>query len=88
MSVYVDEAPWPFGRMIMCHMIADTEEELHAMAEKVGLKRQWFQNDNYPHYDISMSKRVMAVENGAIEIGRITFVAIATAQRKAKESKP
>ncbi len=88
MSVYVDEAVWPFGRMMMCHMLADTEEELHAMASRIGIQRRWFQNDKYPHYDISKSKRVMAVENGAIEIGRITFVAIATAQRKAKESKP
>ena len=82
MSVYVDEAVWPFGRMMMCHMLADTEEELHAMASRIGIKRQWFQNDKYPHYDICKSKRAEAVSFGAIEINRRQFVDLAKSQRK------
>ena len=47
-------------------MTADTLEELHEMADKIGLKRSWFQgNSNTPHYDIAASKRVLALENGA-----------------------
>jgi hypothetical protein len=54
-----------FGRMIMCHMIADTEAELHAMAARIGVARRWYQGD---HYDIALSKRALAVAAGAREI--------------------
>jgi hypothetical protein len=66
MAVYVDNAKNGFRGMIMCHMVADTLEELHTMADTLGLKRAWFQGDNVPHYDLSTSKRVEAIRNGAI----------------------
>lgn len=65
MPVYVDSMRAPFGRMLMCHMIADTEAELHAMADRIGVARRWYQGD---HYDIAQSKRRLAVEAGAVEI--------------------
>jgi hypothetical protein len=65
MSVYVDDARHNYGRMIMCHMLADTEEELHAMADKICVSRRWYQKD---HYDICMAKRALARECGAINI--------------------
>lgn len=70
MSVYVDEPIWPFGRMLMCHMIGDTREELDRMADTIGVQRKWIQ---YPgttreHYDICKSKRVLAVKAGAVEV--------------------
>ena len=70
MSVYVDESLWPFGRMMMCHMFADTESELDAMADKIGVARKWKQNapKGFMHYDICKSKRVKAVVNGAVEL--------------------
>lgn len=52
-------------KYIMCHMIADTEDELHAMADRIGVNRKWFQGD---HYDIARSKRRRAVRFGAVEI--------------------
>ena len=65
MSVYVDDANIPFGRMIMCHMIADTEEELLAMADKIGVARKWIQRTPgkpwRTHFDICLAKRKMAV---------------------------
>ena len=70
MPVYVDAAIYPYGRMIMCHLMADTVEELHAMADKIGIQRKWFQNKSTPHYDICKSKRAAAILNGAIEIDR------------------
>ncbi len=68
MSVYVDDMRARFGRLIMCHMIADADDELHAMAERIGVARKWFQGD---HYDICLSKRAMAVAFGAIELTRV-----------------
>ena len=58
MTVYVDDMRAPFGRLVMCHMIADTPAELHAMADRIGVARKWFQNKGSgPHYDIALSKR-------------------------------
>jgi len=77
MSVYVDAAVYRFGRMIMCHMIGDTPDELHAIADQIGVARRWFQQPpkaSFWHYDIAKSKRVLAVEAGAIECGRDVFV--------------
>jgi hypothetical protein len=70
MSVYVDDMKAPFGKMIMCHMIADSREELDQMADSIGVKRKWIQYPNTPkeHYDICLSMRVKAVNLGAIEI--------------------
>ena len=76
MSVYVDDMKAVYGRLIMCHMVADTEEELHAMADLIGVDRKWYQyphKSRYPHYDIALSKRALskralAVSNGAQEI--------------------
>ncbi len=70
MSVYVDDMKASYGRMKMCHMVADTTKELLAMADKIGVDRKWLQ---YPgtyreHFDISLSKRALAVQHGAIEI--------------------
>jgi hypothetical protein len=70
MTVYVDNMRAPFGRLVMCHMIADTEEELLAMVDKIGIQRKWHQ---YPgthraHFDIALSKRALAVKAGAVEI--------------------
>ena len=76
MSVYVDALKlWPgSGTIRWCHVIADTEEELHAMASRCGLKRQWFQTKSFPHYDAQWRIRQRLVEAGAIECSRTEFV--------------
>lgn len=69
MAVYVDYCKNKYQRMLMCHMLADSIEELHDMAEKIGVKKKWFQIDNmFLHYDICQSKRKLAIKNGAIEM--------------------
>jgi len=84
MTVYVDNMRAPYGRMVMCHMIADTEDELHAMADRIGVARRWYQGD---HYDIALSKRALAVQYGAKELtmrelARITVARRIAAQRR------
>lgn len=75
MSVYVDAPVWRLRNMRMCHMIADTLDELHAMADRLGLKREWFQDEaSFPHYDIAKSKRSLAIAAGAIECDRAAFI--------------
>jgi hypothetical protein len=71
MTVYVDDMRAPFGRMLMCHMLADTDEELHAMADRIGVARRWWQSPaktSGSHYDIAQSKRALAVKAGAVAI--------------------
>lgn len=67
MAVYVDDYRAPYRSMHLSHLTADTLEELHAMADRIGLKRKWFQKGSSPHYDISESKRSLAIAHGAIE---------------------
>jgi len=55
----------PGRTYVMCHMIADTDEELHAMADAIGVLRKWHQGD---HYDITKTMRAKAVRLGAREI--------------------
>jgi hypothetical protein len=71
MTVFVDDMRAPYGRLILCHMLASSDHELHAMAQRIGLSRQWWQsptNTSGSHYDIALSKRAIAVTAGAIEI--------------------
>jgi hypothetical protein len=71
----------------MCHMIADTPDELHAMADAIGMSRQWYQvppKASFWHYDVAKGKRELAISNGALDCDRNTFVAHL---RRIRESK-
>ena len=70
MAVYVDDMMAPFGNMKMCHLLADSTEELVAMADKIGVSRRWIQKAGTPHghFDVCLSKRRKAVAAGAIEM--------------------
>lgn len=87
MAVYVDDAmiPAKVGRWntTWCHMIADSREELHAFAARLGLRPSYFQESkgiggNPPkpgsmaaegwHYDVTANKRERAIELGAVPI--------------------
>lgn len=79
MAVYVDpllhhgkrNAPHCFRGKPACHMYADTPEELHTMARRIGMKPSWFQRHPVvDHYDLVESRRDEAVRLGAIEHDR------------------
>jgi len=79
-SVYVDNMAARYRRMVMCHMLADTEAELHAMADRIGGARRWHQGD---HYDICLAKKALAIQAGAIAITQRQAVEIRRRQRAA-----
>lgn len=62
---------------LWCHLYADSVEELHAMAGKLGLKRAWFQDKRLQHYDLTPAMREKALAAGAVEdIGRAAFMRV------------
>lgn len=77
MAVYVDDYEADFGRMVMCHMIADTRDELLAMVDRIGVQRKWIQDPGTfaEHFDIAKSKRRLAVRAGAVEVEARELVA-------------
>lgn len=77
--VYVDplmatkpSKKWPYRQA--CHLRADSEEELHKFAQRLGLQRSWFQghhrNPRFHHYDITASMRAKAIAMGARALDR------------------
>lgn len=86
MAVYVDDMEAPYRGMIMCHMSADSTEELLAMADKIGVSRKWIQKAGtwQEHFDICKTKRALAVKAGALEVSM--FELVRRNKRKAEEN--
>lgn len=86
MAVYVDQPGSKLGRMVMCHMLADSTEELLEMARIVGVPAHHIQ---YPgttkeHFDICLTKRKKALLFGAKEISTKQMVEILRERRRAE----
>ena len=88
MAVYVDNQRLPFRGMLMSHLVADTEAELHAMAGHLGLRRTWFQNKprGTPHYDVSQSVRERALQAGAVPVDRAGLVQVIRRLREGRQT--
>ena len=68
MTVYVDDVRHAYGRMVMCHMWADSLDELLALADRIDVARKWLQKPpmaSWIHFDISLGKKALALANGA-----------------------
>lgn len=69
MAVYLDDARHPYRGMILCHMWADSREELLAMADRIGMDRRWLQEPpkaSWVHFDVSLGMKARALAEGAI----------------------
>lgn len=68
MTVYVDQFSKGWGKWTGGgHLTTTNIDELHALAQKIGLKREWFQDKTFPHYDCQAHKRQLAITAGAVE---------------------
>lgn len=80
MAVYIDPLmacvsndQWRWDQS--CHMWADSEAELHTFANRLGLRREWYQDKTeFKHYDLTARRRVKAVALGAVEVTRKELV--------------
>ena len=71
MAVYVDDAVTLWRGRRWAHLMADTLDELHAMAAALGLPRRAFQDKTSgAHYDVDADLREDALRMGAIAISR------------------
>lgn len=68
-------------------MVADTSNELEGFAAKLGLSQTWCQNSGTwdEHYDLTKTKRALAVKLGAVEVDRRTLARIRTEKRHKHE---
>ena len=77
MTVYVDDVRHQVGRMVMCHLWADSEAELLAMVDRIGVDRKWIQGHptlshgkhrdaSWVHFDISLGMKAKAIAAGAV----------------------
>lgn len=90
MAVYVDEVR-DYGEIararrlpstLWSHLTADTCDELHTFAARLGLRRSWFQDNAVGwHYDVTPGKRAQALRLGAIEIDYHALAELMTTRR-------
>jgi hypothetical protein len=104
MAVYVDDAGIPASvrngsrthTSTWCHLTADTQEELHAFAAQLGLKRSYFQPGTpiggkpspLWHYDLTAAKRAQAVNLGAVQVGYRDMPALMRARETGHPARP
>lgn len=76
--IYVDNPKkYPNKRRLWCHMMTDSDNlsELHNMALRIGLRKAWFQDHPvHPHYDLTETKRNLAIALGACPVSDIELV--------------
>ena len=64
-AVYVDDARIRWRGHEWSHLVADSPDELHAAAARLGLRREWAQDKGRTlHYDLPEALRLRAIALG------------------------
>lgn len=73
------------------HLQADTVDELHEFADRLGLRREWFQakpgRPENDHYDVGRTGRARALALGAIDEDRAAGTRRRQAIRRVRQAK-
>lgn len=81
--IMVDEAAWEYRGQMWCHLTGDNQHELDIFASRLGLRIK-HNSVACAHYDLSPSKRAMALRLGAVFVPAVKQ---ARERRALKESK-
>lgn len=66
MTVLIDPPVWPGHGTVWSHLVSDSSlDELHALADEIGLPAHLFDED---HYDVPVRLYDVAVAAGAVEV--------------------
>lgn len=90
MTIYIDDFRMrsTVGRINSrwSHLTADTKQELHTFAAKLGLKLEWFQDkgNHLWHYDVTDGKRDLAIKLGAMQV-TARFIATVVCHKPGRE---
>ena len=82
MAIIVDEARFPGKNgTLYAHMMSDLPDRRDEMTElthaalRIGLLQEWLQDDlRHPHFDLTESKRNMAIKRGAKAVTSVEMV--------------
>lgn len=88
MTLYVDNARTPLGRMRMSHLMADSPEELERARRALGLPRSALHHPGTPdeHLDVGQTKRQLAIEAlGAQQVSSRYLVSLRQARRREQQ---
>lgn len=73
MTLYVDDSRQVLNQIRVSYLVADTEAQLHDMADRLEVARGWFRPDGAeiqagPHYRIPDSHREQAIKLGVVPV--------------------
>jgi hypothetical protein len=74
------------------HLVAHEDDELHAFAARLGMRREWFQHKAHRphqgHYDVPERSRQLALDLGAVPVTWRQVGAMMRARRRAVTRRP
>lgn len=87
MTIFIDDLVGWRGALKSAHLGSDKgdDPELHEFAQALGLNRAWFQNSDYPHYDVfGQTKFNKALALGATKVSCAEWITKIPRQHRSK----